>query len=334
MIKYIQSSLKVIYLICSILIIVLIIYFPLYDIQNILIVLIVMNTITFFLHERVTKNRMKRELENLSDVIQSLVDQEELLKFSLTEDSLMSKIQSQLIKFSRLLTHYHINEKKEKERLTTIIGDISYQLKTPFSNLKIYQEFLLEEDISLQDKIDFQDAVKKQTEKLEWLIESLIKMSRIESECVKLNVKKVNLHQILLETISMIYLKAVKKNINIKLNCIESIKILCDKKWTVEAIYNIVDNAVKYSKDGTTIYIDVVESEMFVGVHIIDEGSGITEGEINQVFKRFYRSKSVQDINGVGIGLFISQEIMTQQGGYIFIKNRKKGSEFIVKFKC
>jgi len=270
---------------------------------------------------------VREELISLSDMIQDLLDNKQVSSVEVLQDDLLSKIQHQMIKFSELLISFQDKEKNERLRLEVLISDISHQLKTPLSNLKMYQSLLQDS----QDNL-FLDKIMKQTEKLEWLIESLMKLSRIESGCIAINMKENNLNLTILEAINLVHLQAENKGIVIKYNPVD-LMVAHDSKWSIEAIFNVLDNAVKYSGHESEVSIEVETNEMFNAVVIKDKGIGVSSDELNSIFKRFYRGSQVHEIEGVGIGLYLAQEIMNKQGGYIYCKDIQQGSEFSINIR-
>jgi len=270
---------------------------------------------------------VREELISLSDMIQDLLDNKQVSSVEVLQDDLLSKIQHQMIKFSELLISFQDKEKNERLRLEVLISDISHQLKTPLSNLKMYQSLLQDS----QDNL-FLDKIMKQTEKLEWLIESLMKLSRIESGCITINMKENNLNLTILEAINLVHLQAENKGIVIKYNPVD-LMVAHDSKWSIEAIFNVLDNAVKYSGHESEVSIEVETNEMFNAVVIKDKGIGVSSDELNSIFKRFYRGSQVHEIEGVGIGLYLAQEIMNKQGGYIYCKDIQQGSEFSINIR-
>jgi len=267
------------------------------------------------------------ELISLSDMIQDLLDNKQVSSVEVLQDDLLSKIQHQMIKFSELLIGFQDKEKNERVRLEALISDISHQLKTPLSNLKMYQSLLQDS----QDNL-FLDKIMKQTEKLEWLIESLMKLSRVESGCININMKENNLNLTILEAINLVHLQAENKGIVIQYNPVD-LMVAHDSKWSIEAIFNVLDNAVKYSGHESQVSIEVEKNEMFYAVVIKDKGIGVSTDELNSIFKRFYRGSQVHEIEGVGIGLYLAQEIMNRQGGYIYCKDIQQGSEFSINIR-
>jgi len=270
-------------------------------------------------------------LEKLSYTIQSLIDDRPKSTFTITEDNMLSKLQSQVIKLSQLLQGYHHKEKIEKERLTGLIADISHQLKTPLANLKMYNEFIKDPELDIENRLRFQKHIDDQLEKLDWLMLSLINMSRVETGCIQLNKSTQSIKQTMLQSINLSILNAEKKDIEIVLDEFEDIEIDHDSKWTSEALFNILDNAIKYSPSGASVRIRAICHELFLKIEILDQGIGIDEDDYTNIFKRFYRSPTVTNYEGIGIGLYLAQEIVVKQGGFIHVQSKmNEGSVFTV----
>ena len=203
---------------------------------------------------------------------------------------------------------------KEKDKIKTLISDISHQTKTPISNLILYSELIEEGDLS-EDMRSNVEAIKQQAEKLEFLIKSLVKLSRLENGILNLSPRKEEIQPMLQDIYERYISKASEKNLELNIEKTTS-KATFDRKWTTEALGNIVDNAIKYTNTGE-ITINVKEYEIFTRIDISDTGIGIAETEQAEVFSRFYRSQSVHNDEGVGIGLYLTREIISSEGGYI-----------------
>ena len=175
------------------------------------------------------------------------------------------------------------------------------------------------------------EEISRQADKLEFLIQSLTKMSRLESNILAVQPEEQGLQKLLEESIGDVTPKAEKKQIQIINNCVDNITAFYDFKWTKEAVCNVLDNAVKYSPRGGKVILSVTEYELYAAVSVRDEGIGIPEEDTARIFGRFYRAESVQQEDGVGIGLYLTREILRKQNGYIKVKSAPgKGSEFFL----
>ena len=220
------------------------------------------------------------------------------------------------------------NVKNEKDKLKELISDISHQTKTPIANLVLYGELLEGSELTEEQKSNV-NAILTQTEKLRFLIDSLVKLSRLESGIIQLERKKTEVFPILKNVVEQVRERAAAKGLEVFLNE-TSVSANIDSKWTQEAIFNIVDNAVKYTDKGS-ISIGASEFDMFVRVDISDTGKGIPEEEQAKIFGRFYRSRDAENIEGSGIGLYLSRLILEQQKGYMTVSSEYgKGSCFSV----
>ncbi|EPR13983.1 sensor histidine kinase [Ruminiclostridium papyrosolvens] len=275
---------------------------------------------------------MQSVILRLSDMVASLIDMRETEVFSVLNDDLLSKLQSQVLKLSRILKSQNIKLRNEKNEIKSLISDISHQLKNPLANLKIYVSFIMDEDIDPLMRMEYLKNIDNQLDKLNWLMESMIKMTRLESGIIQLNLEENGLNDVLLTSLKQIYQKALKKNIDIVFVPSEKdIELSIDLRWTAEAITNILDNSVKYTQESGKIKIQVHKYELFARIDIEDNGAGFDEKEVNDIFKRFYRGENSNGIDGVGIGLYLTREIISMQDGYIKAKSESgKGSTFSI----
>lgn len=249
-----------------------------------------------------------------------------------SEDEL-SRLESKLYRYlSKGETSLNrINE--EKDRIKTLISDISHQTKTPIANILLYAQ-LLEERADGETR-ELVDKISEQSEKLNFLITSLVKLSRLENGIVQVYPSKNRVQDMIAEVLREFEAKAADKGVALSLGCgtkaEESFEGIYDPKWTGEALGNIVDNAIKYTNPGGKVTISTVEYEMFVRIEVKDNGIGIAEAEQAQVFGRFYRSQEVSGEKGAGIGLYLAREILSKEGGYIKLEAKPgKGSCFSV----
>ncbi|WP_305133621.1 sensor histidine kinase KdpD [uncultured Clostridium sp.] len=263
-------------------------------------------------------------------MLSTIIDIREDIVFSTIEDSLFSKLQHQTIKLTNILKNKNKQIEEERNEIQELISDIAHQLKTPLTNLKMYGEFLKDESLSEDERKEFFEIVMYSLNRLSFLVESMIKMSRLESGVITLRPNLSNLNDTLLMSINQVQKKAKEKKININLEEVDKIKIYHDKNWISEAIFNLLENAVKYSTNNSKIDIKIQSYKMFVRIDVKDNGIGIQEDELPKIFRRFYRGSNVEDIEGIGIGLYLTREIVNKHGGYIKVKSNNNGSIFSI----
>lgn len=277
------------------------------------------------------RNHLIQFTERMTYLTNGLMNQETDLIFYPNEETLLSKVESQLQQLMELMQQRTLESQEEKEAIQTLIADISHQIKTPLANVVMYNETLLTRELEPTQVSFCLEQMKAQLVKLEFLIQSLIKMSRFENGVIQLYQTKNKIHQTIANALSGIYLKAEEKQINLQVECEAQLEAYFDAKWTSEALFNLIENAVKYTPEQGCVTIRVEPLELFTKIEIQDTGIGIEAAEIHQVFKRFYRSVTVSHLEGIGVGLYLSQEIMMQQGGYIKVTSKPGiGSTFSV----
>lgn len=235
------------------------------------------------------------------------------------DESELSRVEIKWKQFLGASSLSRENLEKEKENIKGMISDISHQTKTPIANIKLYAELLEER---LAEKKDAQELamaqqIRRQTETLEFLIQSLTKMSRLESNILTVKPVRQAVLPLMEAAMAEILPKAEKKNITIHMECQSDFSMCYDRKWTAEALYNLLDNAVKYSPDGSNVFFTGKEYEIYGAVRVRDEGPGIPEAEFPRIFERFYRGEQMQQVEGVGIGLYLAWEIARKQNGYV-----------------
>ncbi|MDE6312013.1 MAG: HAMP domain-containing histidine kinase [Lachnospiraceae bacterium] len=289
---------------------------------EIIIVFIMVSVGVVFLEHLRTRRMMQRLDAMLWRAINGTFVEETL------DETMYSALENKL---GRYLADSELSAKnvaKEKDKIKTLIADISHQTKTPVANLLLYAELLQEENLSEQ-AAQYAECMREQADKLNFLVTSLVKMSRLETGIVNLAPVNNSVSSMLEYLYQNLLPRAEKKGFQLAIENQEAIACF-DEKWTTEALHNIVDNAIKYTQAGSVI-IRVKEYEMFVCIQVEDTGIGIAEEEQAKIFGRFYRSKDVHQEEGVGIGLYLARQIISGEGGYIKVSSRKgKGSVFEV----
>ena len=246
--------------------------------------------------------------------------------------------ETQLARIShRLLRLYQImqdNQRKvdeERQELQSLVSDISHQVKTPVSNLKMVTDTLLSRPVTDAERTDFICGIRNQTDKLDFLFQALVKTSRLETGVIRLEKKSCELFDTVAQAMSGIVYAAEKKKIAVSVDCPEHLTLSHDSKWTAEALFNLLDNAVKYTPSCGKIAVSVLQWEMYVEIRVKDTGKGISESNQATIFRRFYREEEVHEQQGVGIGLYLARQIVMQQGGYIKVASTPgQGSVFSI----
>lgn len=270
-------------------------------------------------------HRKSRQLmESLESMLTAAIDG--TFTESTFDESMYSALETRLAQFLSGSAASAQNVAEEKDRMKELIGDISHQTKTPIANLLLYTELLQEETLSPEAK-DYAAALHAQSEKLRFLIDALVKLSRLENGILALHPEKSAISPILEQIQQQFVGRAADKGLTLILKPTDTAACM-DPKWTVEALGNLVDNAIKYTVDGG-VTISVTPYEMFVRIDVADTGIGIPEEEQGRIFTRFYRGDTNAQQEGVGIGLYLAREILHSEGGYLKVSSTAgQGSTF------
>ena len=268
------------------------------------------------------RRRSRKILENLGKMLEAAMEG------NFTEDSFDESLLSALeSSFAHYLAASTVSARKvdaEKEKLKALIGDISHQTKTPIANILLYTQLLKEQP----GNTDCLEALEGQTKKLQSLIDALVKTSRLETGVIALHPEPGELGTVMTSAVSQLRPKAEEKNITITLEKGKANAVF-DPKWTEEALYNLLDNAVKYTPSGGRVSVSTTAYPMFSAVHVRDTGPGIAEEEQPKIFQRFYRGEAHREEEGVGIGLYLVRQIAEGQGGFVKVRSQPgQGSTF------
>ena len=294
--------------------------------------------------------RMGRTYRRLNEMLDQAMEGE--FEESRYDESELSRLEA---RWKQFLSSSQLSARKvqeDRQNLQSLVSDISHQTRTPLSNILLYTQLLEEKEGMPQDAGRLIGAVRGQAEKLEFLIQSLVMASRLESGILKIEPVLQPVGPVVFDAAAAIEARAGEKQIRVVLEKqdslngqdsligqdslngqleVQEITAAFDRKWTCEALYNLLDNAVKYTHEGDTIRMGIQEYEMFVRIFVVDHGIGISEDELGQIFQRFYRGKDVRDREGVGIGLYLARSIVEKQDGYLkAVSLPEKGSEFSI----
>lgn len=219
----------------------------------------------------------------------------------------------------------------EKNQVMELISDLSHQLKTPLANIVMNTEIMLDEAMDEAGRKEFLERTKAQAEKMQWLMQNLIKASRLENGIIDFKAENIGIKPTLALAVGSVYAQASKKKIEIIMEEFQDRTLWHNPKWTAEAMVNILENAVKYSPENSRIEIGMVPMDIYTRITIKDEGMGISEKEYPKIFQRFYRGAQTGSNDGNGLGLYLSQLILQSEKGYVTVaSNPGEGSCFSV----
>ena len=246
------------------------------------------------------------------------------------DESAPSALESRMARFLNGSARSLRGVQRQRESIQRLLSDISHQTKTPLANLRLYSSLLMEEELTPRQREQAQ-VIFQQSEKLSFLIETLVKLARLETDVLAVTPKSQPLAPLLERAASQAKAAAEQKGIALQLHLQQQaeMKALYDLRWTAEALGNLLDNAVKYTPPGGCIQVSATQYELFCRIDVHDNGIGIAEEEQAQIFGRFYRGRQVREQEGLGIGLYLAREIAQKQGGYLKLSSRPgQGSTF------
>ena len=249
-------------------------------------------------------------------LLDSVLNQE-MIVYSDVEEGEYSALIGKIRQIQEVLGNHAKSAEEEKEQIKSLVSDMSHQLKTPLANLSLYAEILGKEELEPERRAEFAGKMRRQAEKLNWIIESLSKMVKLEQNIDGFEVKDTKIRQTILNAVDTVYEKMEKKEIRLIMEPFEDVQLYHNRKWTAEVFANLLENAVKYTKEGGFVSIRVRPCELYTAIQIADNGRGIRQEELTDIFKRFYRSPDAENVEGSGIGLYLSNLILEKEKGYI-----------------
>lgn len=273
----------------------------------------------------------------LSDLLDTLMELEEREVFPETEDTMLSKLQGNVTKLIRRMRHQNELARQEQEHMKGMISDLSHQLKTPLANLKMYSAFLQKEDLSEKQYREYVDILCMTVDRLNFLSENMIKISRLETGLIHLKCRKNKINEAVLRAVKDIYPKARQRGCEIiyREDRERDTEAQFDADWTTEAVFNLLDNAVKYSENAQnkSIILSVRKLGLFAEISVEDHNGAISREEQNRIFQRFYRGENSTGKEGIGLGLYLTREIALRQGGYVAVKATEQGNIFSIHLR-
>ena len=275
--------------------------------------------------------KIYKDIKDMTDYVYNSSEGRNFEMKNRNQEGQIGLLKTELIKMTNILKEKVELLNNEKIFLNEVISDISHQLKTPMTSLIILND-LMYEDLPKETKIEFLDKIKSQLNRMEWLIKSILKLSKVEAKVIDFEKKEVKVSELIKKSISPSLIPMEIKNIELTVNGDENISYIGDINWSCEAFINIIKNCVEHTDINGKINISYEENPLYCEVVIKDSGEGIDKKDLPHIFKRFYKGKSSKD-DSVGIGLAMAKSIIESQNGDIYVKSEKnKGSEFHIIF--
>lgn len=271
-----------------------------------------------------------RKIKNISSYLDEILNGNYHMDIRDFDEGNISHLKNDIYKVTVKLKEQHDLSIKDKKNLEETLSDISHQLKTPLTSMYVMND-LLENDLDPKVKREILSKNYSQLERIEWLVTSLLKISRLDSGTVVLNEKVVKVKEVINKAVEPLRIPIELKNIMLSIDCDDNISFSVDLNWTVEALVNIIKNAYEHTLENGKIDIKVIENPIYVEVSITDNGCGIKEKDINHIFERFYKGE--ENSESIGIGLNMARKIIDLEHGEIRVKSKVGyGTTFIIKF--
>lgn len=275
----------------------------------------------------------EKKIAEINEYIKQINNKNYILKIEENDNGELSKLRNELYKTTVLLKETAEISEKEKESLSTAIADISHQLKTPLTSIRIMLDNIQDNpDMEKAVRDDFLADISKQIDWISSLVISLLKIAKFDAGTIKMENNEINAKNLIDNIVSNLAILIESKNIEIITNVDENATFIADYKWQQEALTNILKNAIEHSKQNSRIYITVENTSLFLKIIIKDEGSGIDKEDLKHIFQRFYKTKNSSE-NSIGIGLPLAKAIIEQSNGYIKVETKYgEGTSFEVKY--
>ena len=299
-------------------------------VYNILFIGLALSIILLYLKHEKDQNK---EIKKIARCIEEINKKNYSINIDENSEDELSILKNELYKITIMLKEDAENSKKDKLKLKDSLSDISHQLKTPLTSINIMLDNILDNpDMDNNTKEKFLQNIKREITNISSLVGEILKLSKFDASVIKFEEQQVFIDNIVKSAISNVEMMAELKNINIEVNNQDNIKLVCDAKWQIEAITNILKNCIEHSKDDSTITIDIDSNKIYKQITIKDNGEGIDEKDLPHIFERFYKGKNSSK-DSVGIGLALAKTIIEKDNGSINVDSKKgRQTTFVIKY--
>lgn len=276
--------------------------------------------------------KRKNDIKDIIKYIEQINRRNYELEIDTISEDELSILKNEIYKTAVMLKEAALNSNKDKLNLKKSLEDISHQLKTPLTSILVLLDNLIDEpDMDSSIRNDFIIDIKRNVININFLVQALLKLSKFDANTVHFIKKENDLEMIVKEAIKNVSTLCDLRNINIKLNTLENAKVECDAKWQIEAITNIIKNAIEHSKDNSSIIINIDNNRVYSKIEVIDFGEGISKRDIKHIFERFYKGENATS-NSIGIGLALAKTIIEEDKGSIAVESNESNTKFTIKY--
>ena len=276
--------------------------------------------------------KRKNDIKDIIKYIEQINRRNYELEIDTISEDELSILKNEIYKTAVMLKEAALNSNKDKLNLKKSLEDISHQLKTPLTSILVLLDNLIDEpDMDSSIRNDFIIDIKRNVININFLVQALLKLSKFDANTVHFIRKENDLEMIVKEAIKNVSTLCDLRDINIKLNTLENAKVLCDAKWQIEAITNIIKNAIEHSKANSNIVINIDNNRVYSKIEVIDFGDGISKRDIKHIFERFYKGENATS-NSIGIGLALAKTIIEEDNGTIAVESNESNTKFTIKY--
>ena len=276
--------------------------------------------------------KRKNDIKDIIKCIEQINRRNYELEIDTISEDELSILKNEIYKTAVMLKEAALNSNKDKLNLKKSLEDISHQLKTPLTSILVLLDNLIDEpDMDSSIRNDFIIDIKRNVININFLVQALLKLSKFDANTVHFIKKENDLEMIVKEAVKNVSTLCDLRNINIKLNTLENAKVVCDAKWQIEAITNIIKNAIEHSKDNSNIVINIDNNRVYSKIEVIDFGDGISKRDIKHIFERFYKGENATS-NSIGIGLALAKTIIEEDKGTIAVESNESNTKFTIKY--
>lgn len=273
-----------------------------------------------------------KEIEKLASYLRQITSGNYSLDVRDNQEGELSILKNDMYKVTLMLSEQKSQLKKEKVLLTDAISDISHQLKTPLTSMMMMADLLNNTKLPGEKRAEFIQSIRIQLERMEWLVSSLLKLSKIDAGTVLFKKDPISVKKLIEKAVEAVMIPMDIKEQTLSIEGEDIVSFIGDFNWTCEAIINILKNCVEHTPSGGAISISFSENVLFTEILITDNGGGISKEDIPYIFNRFYKGKNASE-DSVGIGLAMANSIIKSQNGDIHVRSKlEKGTQFQLKF--